>query len=80
MEIVNIQDTKTHLSRLLRRVKEGEPFIIAQAGQPVALVSPYHSEPPPRQPGSMRGKIWVADDFDAPDPEIEKLFYGDEPL
>lgn len=80
MEIVNIQEAKTHLSRLLRRVKEGEPFVIAQAGHPVALVSPYQGEPPPRQPGSMRGKIWIAEDFDAPDPEIEKLFCGDGSL
>ena len=80
MEIVNIQETKTHLSKLLRRVKQGEPFVIAQAGHPIALVSPYHSEPPQRQPGSMRGKIWIAEDFDTPDPEIEKLFYGDGTL
>jgi len=80
MEIVNIQEAKTHLSRLLRRVKEGEPFVIAQAGHPVAIVSPYQGEAPPRQPGSMRGKIRIAEDFDAPDPEIEQLFYGDEPL
>jgi prevent-host-death family protein len=78
MEIVNIQEAKTHLSRLLRRVKDGEPFVIAQAGHPVALVSPYQSEARPRQPGSMRGKIWIADDFDAPDLEIEKLFNGED--
>jgi prevent-host-death family protein len=78
MEIVNIHEAKTHLSRLLRRVKEGEPFVIAQAGHPVALVSPYPSELPPRQPGSMRGMVWIAEDFDAADPEIEKLFYGEE--
>jgi predicted nucleic acid-binding protein len=34
---------------------------------------------PPRQGGSMKGKIWVAEDFDAPDPEIEKVFSGDKP-
>jgi hypothetical protein len=34
----------------------------------------------PREAGQMRGKIWIAEDFDAPDPEIEKLFNeGDEP-
>jgi prevent-host-death family protein len=80
MEIVNIHDAKTHLSRLLRHVKEGESFVIAQAGHPVALVTPYQSELPPRQPGSMRGKIWIAEDFDAPDPEIEKLFDSDGTL
>jgi prevent-host-death family protein len=78
MEIVNIQEAKTHLSRLLRRVKEGEPFVIAQAGKPVAIVSPFHGDLPPRKPGSLRGKIWVAPDFDAPDPDIEKLFHGED--
>lgn len=78
MEIVNIQEAKTHLSRLLRRVKEGEPFVIAQAGKPVAIVSPFDGDLPPRQPGSLRGKVFVAPDFDAPDPGIEKLFHGED--
>jgi len=29
--------------------------------------------------GMDRGKVWIADDFDAPDPELESLFY-DAPL
>jgi prevent-host-death family protein len=79
MEIVNIHEAKTHLSRLIRRVKGGEPFVIALSGEPVALVSPYQSESSqPRQPGSMRGKIWIAEDFDAPDPDIERLFNGED--
>jgi hypothetical protein len=33
-----------------------------------------------RKGGMLRGKLRLAEDFDAPDPEIEKLFYeGDEP-
>ena len=33
-----------------------------------------------REGGQMRGKIRIAEDFDAPDPEIEKLFReGGEP-
>ena len=26
--------------------------------------------------GMDRGKIWMADDFDRPDPGLEALFYG----
>ena len=33
---VNIHEAKTHLSRLLRRVAEGEEVTIARAGVPVA--------------------------------------------
>jgi hypothetical protein len=33
-----------------------------------------------RKGGMLRGKLWGAEDFDAPDRDIEKLFYeGDEP-
>ena len=36
--------------------------------------------PAPRKGGMLRDKLWAAEDFDAPDPDIEKLFYeGDEP-
>ncbi|KKJ93369.1 hypothetical protein ACQKP7_29510 [Pseudomonas frederiksbergensis] len=28
--------------------------------------------------GTLKGKIEVADDFDAPDPGIEKVFEGDD--
>ena len=39
-----------------------------------AVLSSRQAGLPPRQGGSMKGKIWIADDFDAPDPEVEKLF------
>lgn len=30
-----------------------------------------------RPSGMMQGRIWIADDFDATDPEIVKLFEGE---
>lgn len=38
---VNIHDAKTHLSRILERVRQGETVIIAKAGEPVAQLIPY---------------------------------------
>jgi antitoxin (DNA-binding transcriptional repressor) of toxin-antitoxin stability system len=32
MEVVNIDEAKTHLSRLMEKVANGESFIIAKAG------------------------------------------------
>ena len=81
---VNIHEAKTHLSRLLQKVAEGEEVVISRAGVPVArLVAIFHEEPK-RPLGIARGKIWMADDFDAPMPELEALFYdapviGDPP-
>lgn len=37
---VNIEDAKTHLSRLIARVELGERIIIARAGKPVAELRP----------------------------------------
>ena len=39
-DIVNIHEAKTHLSRLLERVRRGASITIAKAGTPVALLVP----------------------------------------
>ena len=73
---VNIHEAKTHLSKLLVQVSLGEEIIIAKAGKPVARLSPIEAKPARRVPGSAKGKIWMAPDFDAPLPdEILDEFY-----
>ncbi|WP_209723444.1 type II toxin-antitoxin system prevent-host-death family antitoxin [Marmoricola sp. OAE513] len=37
--MVNIHEAKTHLSKLLERVENGETIVIARAGKPVAELS-----------------------------------------
>ena len=69
--IVNIHEAKTHLSRLLERVKKGEQVIIAKAGKPIALLSPIQQVPAQRIPGIDAGKIKISPDFDEPLPEFE---------
>jgi prevent-host-death family protein len=66
---VNIHEAKTHLSRLLQRVAEGEEVTIARAGVPVAKLVPVEVKKNIRPLGFARGEIWVADDFDAPLPD-----------
>ncbi len=74
---VNIHEAKTHLSKLLARVKAGEEVVIAKAGKPVARLVPIKSHKTRRTPGSARGKLTIAPDFDAPLPEaILKIFEG----
>jgi prevent-host-death family protein len=74
---VNIHDAKTHLSKLLARVERGEEIVIARNGRPIAVLSQYRAPGSPRRPGTCRGAIRIADDFDSPDPAIEALFSGD---
>ena len=66
MQTVNIHDAKTHLSRLLERVAEGEEIIIAKAGKAVARLVPLEEPPRKRRLGRLKGKLKVPDDFDKP--------------
>lgn len=76
---MNIHEAKTHFSRLLQKVASGEEVIIARAGVPVARLVPLASPKTVRPLGFDRGKVWVADDFDAPLPDdLLKAFYGGE--
>lgn len=66
---VNVFEAKTNLSKLLDRVEQGEEVIIARAGKPVARLTQLESPRRPKRFGGLKGKIWIADDFDAPLPE-----------
>jgi len=61
---VTVQEAKTHLSRLLRKVESGEVVTIRRGRQRIAVLSPAPAEPGSRQIwGEHEGSL--ADDFDA---------------
>jgi prevent-host-death family protein len=72
----NVSEAKAELSSLLAKVEEGEEVIIARNGKPIARLVAYQKRKEPRKLGLMAGQMWIADDFDAPSPEIEEMFYG----
>jgi antitoxin (DNA-binding transcriptional repressor) of toxin-antitoxin stability system len=80
-EIFNVHEAKTNLSELLKKVEAGEDIIIARSGKPVATLSRY-TQPArlPRQPGSLKGKIWLADNWDSDETnaEIARMFFESE--
>ena len=77
MGTYNVHEAKTHLSRLLDRVAEGEEIIIAKSGRPVAKLVRVAAEP--RRPGRLKGRIRVGADFDEPLPEeIQAAFRGEK--
>ena len=56
MRTINIHEAKTHLSRLVDEVEQGNSFIIAKAGRPKAKVVPIstsHEETLKRWVGFM---------------------------
>jgi len=77
MEMVSVYEAKTHLSRLLERVANGERIIISKSGKPVADLV-IHQATQVRI-GGLRGKLrYDDDDLEQPDPEIIEMFYGSD--
>ena len=74
---VNIHEAKTHLSRLLEQVAQGERVVISKAGKPIADLVPHQRRTV--RIGSLKGQI-VYDDatFGELDPDIQRMFYGDD--
>lgn len=80
MQIYNIHDAKTQLSRLVEQAAKGEPFVIAKAGKPMVKVTALQSPEPPQAKrfGFLAGQITVPDDFNTMgQAAIESLFDGD---
>lgn len=75
MQIYNIHEAKTNLSKLIEKTSKGEEIVIAKAGEPVVQLVVYKKKLKPRKPGLWKGKVWVADNFDDEDEEINRLFY-----
>ena len=73
---VNIYEAKSKFSKLINQAIAGEEIIIAKSGKPVAKLVPFKKPIRNRKPGSAKGKIIIADDFDAPLPDdILEEFY-----
>jgi prevent-host-death family protein len=76
MGVFNVHDAKTHLSRLLDRVAQGEEIIIAKSGRPVAKLVRVTAEP--SKPGRLKERIRIPPDFDEPLPkEMMAAFRGE---
>ena len=63
--IVSVREAKSHLSRLLDQVSQGEEIVIARCGKPVARLIPPEGGAEDRSAGSAAGQITLSDDFDA---------------
>ena len=69
---LNIHEAKTHLSRYIERVLEGEVIVLCRRNVPVAEI---RAIPPgrqkPRKFGQARGKFTLSPAFNDPLPEDE---------
>lgn len=74
MQIINIHQAKTNLSKLIESVLNGQDVIIAKAGKLIVQLVAYKKKLKPRTFGLLKGKISIPDNFNDEDPEINKLF------
>jgi len=79
MKIVNIYEAKTHLSRLVDAAAKGRRVVIAKNGVPRAMLVGVPTRTKQRVPAHTLKVTYLADDFDALDPEFMRAFTGDEP-
>jgi antitoxin (DNA-binding transcriptional repressor) of toxin-antitoxin stability system len=75
IKTVNMHEAKTNLSKLVQDVLDGKRVRIARHGMPIVELRLIEQEAI-REPGLMKGQIWVADDFDEYSAEIKDLFEG----
>ena len=77
-EIVNMDQAKASLSRLVERALAGEEVVIARNGEPLVKLVPIQkpAELKPRVPGRSKGKIWIAPDCFDPMSDDELKLWG----
>ena len=69
---VNIHEAKTNLSKLIKKVVNGEEVIIAKGNKPIVKMVYIEENRPKRKLGTAKGRIKIAEDFDAPLDDFEE--------
>lgn len=73
---MNVQEAKTHLSRLIDQAAKGQEVILGKHGKPMAKITAYAPRKEQRPLGGYEGCIRVGEDFDEEDPQINRIFSG----
>ena len=79
MEVANIHEAKSQLSKLIEHAMNGEEVIIAKAGTPMVRLVPIQPDDTPRVGGQWKGRVRIADDFDALPDDIAAAFGIEQP-
>ena len=67
---INIGEAKTHLSKYLAKLKQGETTLICKRNAPIAEIRPLKSENRhPRPIGLDKGRLVVPENFNDPLPD-----------
>jgi antitoxin (DNA-binding transcriptional repressor) of toxin-antitoxin stability system len=76
--VIDLRDVGRRLTELAPLIRAGKIITLCDANQPVAEIRPLPRRATGRRKfGLARGTFTVPDDFGAPDPDIERMFYGE---
>jgi prevent-host-death family protein len=79
MKTVNLHAAKTHLSRLVDEAVAGQDVVIAKNGRPMVRLVPVAARARRTGFGTLRGRIRISGDFDAPLPDAVLREFGAKP-
>ena len=60
-----MHEAKTNFSKLIGLVEGGEEVVIQRGDIPVAKIVPYETSGHARKAGALKGRIEIAEDFEA---------------
>jgi prevent-host-death family protein len=60
----NVAEAKARFSELVQKAVSGEEVVIARDNGPLLRVVPLVAKGGKRTPGSAKGRVWMAPDFD----------------
>ncbi len=67
----NVAEAKARFSELVQKAVSGEEVVIAKDNRPLLRLVPLTGGRRRRSPGSARGRIWMARDFDRTPEDFE---------
>ena len=73
METISIRKAKTNLSSLIERALIVEKIVIARNGKPLVSLNKIGKGKGDRVHGKLKGKIWMASDFDEALPDLMSI-------
>lgn len=78
MIVATVTEAKAQLSALLERVLRGEEIVLCRNGKPLARLVPFRPGPIRREPGRLRGRIRIREDFEDLPGEFSDAFGAGE--
>jgi prevent-host-death family protein len=62
--MVNLQEAKMQLSKLVELAESGQDVVIARAGKPVARLTRLETTKRPIHYGALKGRVRISPDFE----------------